>query len=328
MNPDGTSNTPPFKDLSKEQMELTKQLMQVVAKVRHIDELLQWVANAFVEHFDIQLLQFWTNQANPDGRLAPLLRMVAHRDASIPEQVAANTQMAPLVQYVMNARRSYRAQTIESLVPTYQTMLLRRYGLYNCGACFISKNVYLPPLERMFSYDQLPTPLTMVALFFVRHASQIELLAAISMTLEQVLTLAENRGLLTNTDYGAGMQMPGYGANIQMPGFGLNVQQLPVTPQVPVPESIFPLEQLVPRRKQNADLMLSSNPFVGKVTITDKNARRLQGAIDGSTNVAGLCSNTGMSMKEVHIALQLLLSQQYIEIYDPDGHPVKKFPFI
>ncbi len=361
MNQDGTSN-PPFRDIGKEQMELAKQLMQVVATVRHVDELFQWVAGACVQHFNIQLVQLWSNQVNPEGRLTPQLRTIAHKDPSLPEQVAASTQMASLVQYIMNSRRSYRAQAVESLFPSFQTILLKRYGLYYCGACFTSKNVYLPPVERMFAYDQLPTPLTMVVLFFVRQISQVELLAAMNMTLEQALTLAESSGLLTNTGYSGNLQMPGYMPNMQTPGYSPNMQQMPITPQVPMPgyspnmqqtpitpqmpmpgyspnmqQPVTPqvptpdvvpaLELLIPRRKQDADLMLSSNPFANKAVIADKKARRLHGAIDGHTNIVGLCAATGMSIKEVHIALQSLLIQQYIEIYEPGGRLVKNSPF-
>jgi hypothetical protein len=364
MNQDGTSNPSSFRDIGKEQMELAKQLMQVVATVRHVDELFQWVAGACVQHFNIQLVQLWSNQVNPEGRLTPQLRTIAHRDPSLPEQVAASTQMASLVQYIMNSRRSYRAQAVESLFPSFQTILLKRYGLYYCGACFTSKNVYLPPIERMFAYDQLPTPLTMVVLFFVRQVSQGELLAAVNMTLEQALTLAESSGILTNTGYGGNLQMPGYIPNMQtpgylpnvppsgyspnmqqtpqpmsgyspnmqptpqpMPGYSPNMQPTP-TPQFPTPEVMPPLEQLIPRRKQDADLMLSNNPFVNKAVIADKKARRLHGAIDGRTNIAGLCAVTGMPIKEVHIALQVLLTQQQIEIYEPGGRLIKNFPFL
>src|SRR6266700_2514569 len=325
MNQDGTSN-PPFRDIGKEQMELAKQLMQVVATVRHVDELFQWVAGACVQHFNIQLVQLWSNQVNPEGRLTLQLRTIAHKDPSLPEQVAASTQMASLVQYIMNSRRSYRAQAVESLFPSFQTILLKRYGLYYCGACFTSKNVYLPPVERMFAYDQLPTPLTMVVLFYVRQISQVELLAAMNMTLEQALTLAESSGLLTNTGYSGNLQMPGYMPNMQTPGYSPNMQQI-VTPQVPTPDVVPALELLIPRRKQDADLMLSSNPFANKAVIADKKARRLHGAIDGHTNIVGLCAATGMSIKEVHIALQSLLIQQYIEIYEPGGRLVKNSPF-
>jgi hypothetical protein len=359
MNPDRTSNPSSFRDIGKEQMELAAQLMQVVAGVHHIDELFQWVAGAFVQHFNIQLVQFWSNQINPQGQLAPQLRTIAHRDPSLPEQVATSVQMASLVQYIMNSRRSYRAQAVESLFPSFQTILLKRYGLFYCGACFASKNVYLPPVERMFAYDQLPTPLTMVALFFVRQISQVELLAAVNMSLEQALTLAESSGLLTNMGYNGNMQMPGYTPNMQtplppqspmsgytpnmqtpltpMPGYTPNMQTMqpmqpmqptPLPPQNPPPEVVVPLEQLIPHRKQDADLMLSSNPFASKAVIADKRARRVHGAIDGHTNIAGLCATTGMPMKEVHIALQVLLNQQYIEIYEPGGRLVKNFPYV
>src|ERR1051326_3538506 len=127
MNSDGSPNSTSFKDIGKEQGALARQLIQVATSLRHIDELFQWTANAFVQHFNVQLVQFWSNQINSEGRLAPQLRTIAQKDPSLPEQVAASTQMASLVQYVTNARRSYKAQPVESLFPSYQTILLKRY---------------------------------------------------------------------------------------------------------------------------------------------------------------------------------------------------------
>jgi hypothetical protein len=84
-------------------------------------------------------------------------------------------------------------------------------------------------------------------------------------------------------------------------------------------EKVFALEQLIPRRKQDADMLLTENPFASGAMISDKKARRLHAAIDGHSNIANLCAVTGMHSKEVYVALQFLLGQQRIELYTPDG---------
>jgi hypothetical protein len=100
----------------------------------------------------------------------------------------------------------------------------------------------------------------------------------------------------------------------------------PVSPQPMLQRVLFPLEQHIPRRKQDANLLLSENPFAGKASISDKKARRLHAMIDGRTNVADLASATGMNAKEIYIALQILLDQQRIELYDPNGQLAKTLP--
>jgi len=68
--------------------------------------------------------------------------------------------------------------------------------------------------------------------------------------------------------------------------------------------------------------MLSSNPFVRPVAISDKQARRLYEAIDGRKTVAEVCYGIGMNLKEAQSSLQTLLRLQQIEIYTLDGWPV------
>ena len=57
------------------------------------------------------------------------------------------------------------------------------------------------------------------------------------------------------------------------------------------------------------------------MVISDKQAHRLYEAIDGHKTVTDLCRNTGMTIQEVHEAIQTLLSLQYIEIYTSEGWP-------
>ncbi len=60
--------------------------------------------------------------------------------------------------------------------------------------------------------------------------------------------------------------------------------------------------------------MRSSNPLASSVDIADKQAHRLYAAIDGRKNLGELSSITGLNAKEIYAAVQILLSQQRIEL--------------
>ena len=68
---------------------------------------------------------------------------------------------------------------------------------------------------------------------------------------------------------------------------------------------------------------MATNPFASTAAIVDVRARRLYAAIDGRSTVSDLCRSTGMAMGEAAVALQILLKQQRIEVYDPAGRPMK-----
>jgi hypothetical protein len=82
------------------------------------------------------------------------------------------------------------------------------------------------------------------------------------------------------------------------------------------------LPVLIPHRKQNEGLMLSSNPFASRVIIPDKQAHLLYEAIDNHKNIAELCRSIDMNLQEAQAALQTLLRLQQIEIYTLEGWPV------
>ncbi|HEY4388911.1 MAG TPA: hypothetical protein VGN34_31055, partial [Ktedonobacteraceae bacterium] len=66
------------------------QLFQIAANARHVDEVFQWLAYAIVDHFDIQVIQFWTSHINTAGNLSIQLRTTVRQDASLPENVVVN----------------------------------------------------------------------------------------------------------------------------------------------------------------------------------------------------------------------------------------------
>ena len=69
-------------------------------------------------------------------------------------------------------------------------------------------------------------------------------------------------------------------------------------------------------------MLLLNNPFGSSAVIPDKRARRIYAAIDGHANIGALCKSTGMNIKEAYIALRLLLDQQRIDLYEPEGQLV------
>jgi hypothetical protein len=190
---------------------------------------------------------------------------------------------------------------VERLFPHYLASLLKRYGLNYCTCCLANRSVRFPPGRQAFPGESSLTQLTFLALLFQAYHPHQDLISTMSMILEQAIVLAESRGLLIPST-----------ANPE--SFSLPQE---ARSQGPPPA----LYGLVPRKKQDARLLLSSNPFGSPVVISDKQAQRLYEAIDGHKTVTDLCRNTGMTVQEVHEAIQALLSLQYIEMYTSEGWP-------
>lgn len=336
MNPDETDDNPAAGEMRRQQKALLAQLFQASTTMHHIDELLQWIAYAIARRFGIQLFQCWTNQLNQAGRFSAHLRTIVRQDTTIPEQLVINELMTSLAQRIISERRSYQPQAVETVFPSYQALLLKRYGLYYCGACFSSRNAFIAAPESMLFSQRQAAPLAMATLLFMHHHPQPEVAYTINSLLDQAIAIAEQRGLLQTartTSYESSAQFtPTPPSAMPTPSLAsmqfTPTPQDPFTPFPPQPETLPTLEQLIPHRKQNADLLLSDNPFASKKdVITDKKARRLFSAIDGRSTIAELCNDTGLNTKEVYLALQFLIMQQRIDIYQPNGQQVNMPPW-
>jgi hypothetical protein len=305
-------------DIAKEQKVAVAQLIRAITTMRHVDELFQWLAYTIVHRFDVQFTQFWANQANRTDQFAVQLRAMVSQDPSVQQQIAVNDQVASIARRIIKEQFTYHPQPVENIFSHYQAILLKRYGLYYCTNCFISSSGFLPPRGNIFSQDGLPTSLAMTALLFLRQAPQPELGPVVSAVIEQAVAAAENRGLLLPTAY------PSQPPMIQA------VPQQGSPPPLAVPQqgSSPSLNELIPRRRQESALMLSSNPFAGSAIIADKQARRLYAAIDDHTNVVNLCNALAMDIKQVSMALQILLTQKRIELYEPGGRVVDASLFL
>lgn len=76
--------------------------------------------------------------------------------------------------------------------------------------------------------------------------------------------------------------------------------------------------KLVPHRNDNAGLGRSNR--VDNLLITDPQIRELYTAIDGQRNIDVLALMTLMGKEEIASAIRILLTQQRISLYDPNGH--------
>jgi CheY-like chemotaxis protein len=82
-------------------------------------------------------------------------------------------------------------------------------------------------------------------------------------------------------------------------------------------QSLYALSKFIPRRIDAPELLWSNSPEV--LAILDRRARQLYMAIDGQKNVEALTSITQMNREEIVYSLRFLLSQQRIQLYEPEG---------
>ena len=301
MNEHKTSNNSLTSDSGQQHIAVVTQLMKAVQSMYSIDELLQWLAYTIVEHFDLQLAQFWMPFINTNGLLSTHLRTMVARNPSLPEQLIFDESMVVVAKRFAHERHIIPAQAVDVLFPPYQTAQLRHYGLNFCTGGFMSSNVLLPPPSNNLAKAKEPAPFSLTTLFFLSQRAHRDMMPTTGVVLKQAIELATSRSLL----------LP-----ISTPSIipATSSQQSPTLP---------PLSALVPHRKEGSHLMLSDNPFSQNAFISDKQALRLYAAIDGKKSIAKLCRGTDMDMKGISSTLQTLLKLHRIELFDAGGKPVE-----
>ncbi len=292
----------------RRQIALMAQLGKIAASIRTIDDLFSWLASTMIERFDVQVIQFWVNQTYRTGQVSTELRRMARQDLTLPQQIVTNTYVAEVAGHIMNSKNSFMLQRMESLFHQHQATLLGRYGLRYCCGYFLSSNALLVPTNDQLSPEKLPTPLAALALLFLRQPLPLEVQRTIEYTFKQAIQFGEVRGLLLPPT---------------------SVPRIPPTPVLRTPGGYqlepFPqkppiiLNELVPHRKEDASLMSTSNPLTSVNPIADKQARRLYAAINGHRNVEELRRTARLSQAEVYKALQVLVVERRIEVYDARG---------
>ena len=277
------------------------QLRQAIEAMHSPEEMFRWLSSMIMQRFDVPIVQIWTCENGWTDQPSARLRAMASQNPSQPLQVLSE-KAAEAVERISKGQRITSPVPVERIFPAYLASLLKRYGLGICLYCVNSKNAGFAPEGNAPVQARSSTGLTFIVLLLLQQYPQQDLASAVTIILEQALVIAENRRLLLPVTASA--------------------DQITSPRQALAPDTPPALPGLIIRKKQNAGLMLSSNPFASSVTITDKQALRLFEAIDGRTPVAELAALTGMNLQEAQMALQTLLGLQCVEIYTPEGWPV------
>jgi hypothetical protein len=293
---------------NRRQMALLAQLGKVAASIRTIDDLFFWLASTVVERFDVQVMQLWANQQYRTGQVSTGLRTMVLQDRTLPQQMMTNRYVEAVASYIVNSRNTLTPQRTESIFQQHQATLLKRYGLYYCCGYFLSSNALLVPANDHLSTEKLPTPLVAAALLILRQPLSFEMQKTIEYTLKQAIQFSESRALLLPSSPVPGIPLTPVSRTLG--GYQLE----PLRQQPPIV-----LDELVLRRKEDASLMSTSNPLTSISPIADKQARRLYTAINGHRSVEELRRITHLTPAEAYKALQVLLVEHRIEVYDVRG---------
>jgi hypothetical protein len=277
------------------------QLKQAIEAMQQPEELFQWLASVIMQRFDVSIVQLWSFEYRLPGQPSAQLLAMASQNPAQPLYVV-NEKVAITVEQISRGQRISYPQPVEQVFTGYVASLLKRYGLNYCAYCVIDRNAHSLPNGNAYSQQSTPAVFICIALLFLRRNVDQDLISTISVILEQALVIAENRRLFLPVADNSDLLSP---------------SQEVITQEIPAA-----LPALVPRRKQDGGLMLSSNPFANPVAISDKQALRFYEAIDSRKTVAELCHSIGMNIKEAQLSLQTLLRLQQIEVYTLDGWPV------
>lgn len=286
-------------DAGKRRMVLNANLLQAVRGMHDIDELFQWLLSALVQSFDIAVVQFWTAQVDYAGQTFMHQLAIGMRDNFFSQHIALNKPVADLAQALVSRRTHLALNSISSVFSYYQANLFQRYGLYYCFGNYLNMRGQLPASGPTGLDQGKLASMDVAALLFCSQIPPIELQRDVYYILKLAMQLAETKRLL----------LPPTVALRRMPDN-----------RPPSQQDI--LSKLVPRHKENTQMMTTSTPLANTLIIADKLARRLYQAIDGRKTVKELCIITRLDAKEATLALRSLLTEQRIEVFDLTGQRV------
>jgi len=167
--------------MGNHQLIIFTRLLQAIAGMQSIDELLQWSANILVQRLELEVVQIWTLQDNRFKRIPIELCTTACRQPDIPEQVVINSHVAEVAKRFCNEHYTVTIpQVTEAIFSSQAAHLLTKYNL-NYWACYqLTHGIpiqaitgYQYPLNRFY-----PPTHTLVSFLHVNrliHASFLQL---------------------------------------------------------------------------------------------------------------------------------------------------------
>lgn len=289
------------------------QLLQVIERMEHIDDVFLWLANQMVSQLGIDALQIWTAQVTHSQEAIQALRAASSYDKTIPQHVVMNSSTEEAVATIAINQQNIPMRTFDDIFSFHHENLLKRYGLYYWAGCFLSSNTPIPAPKGQLPMVSERAPSTIVTLVFLKQAGSQHLMPTINLLLEQTLLMAGSHGLLSITSVNESSPL------LSTPSPLLKTS----SPLLSMPPpSLTDLYNLIPRRMRSNTSMRSSSPFSNAVSISNKVALTFHGAIDGKRTVAEIAETKRMRAKEITEAMQVLLQEKRIQLYTKGGQLV------
>lgn len=183
---------PDSSDIGRQQRFIATQLVRVMERVQHIDELLLWVTQMMVHHLDIRLIQLWAPDVTSASSSRSLtVRTMASSDATLPPHVVTGPHVVSLTGQIFLQEREVLSQRIEDTFSPYHTMLFKRYGLhYWTGGLLLDPTILLPasfdaPTGASAVFVKLPV------MIFTQHEPSESLLPSVILLFQQTFALAK-----------------------------------------------------------------------------------------------------------------------------------------
>lgn len=183
--------------LHQYQRAILTRLPLVAAEVTHFDELLQWLGEALIHYFHIQVTQFWVgHHRTTTGQLYLELRMMVFQNPFLSQEIVVNPQMAEAIERIFLERRGLMPQSIDAFFPPQQTQALHYNHLSYWSCYFMSHGALLPAAKGQGGSSKSKIPFSMAVTLLFQEMPHPRLLPVISFILEQAIVTAKQYQLL------------------------------------------------------------------------------------------------------------------------------------
>ncbi|WP_137296020.1 hypothetical protein [Dictyobacter aurantiacus] len=289
-----TGNQKIWPTMGNHQLIIVTRLLQAIAGMQNIDELLRWSANMLAQRLNLEVVQIWTFQDERFKRIPIELCTTACCQPDLPEQIVINAHVAEVARRLCNEHYTVTIpQVTEAVFSSQAARLLTKYNLNYWACCQLTNSIPIQAITGFqYPLTRFNPPTHTLVSFFTRQPPDPRLITTIGYIMEQVIGIALNRGLQ------------------------LAEKQVLVQPPAGTGSKDALLMKLVPQRNRDSEANHGKHIQV----ITSRQVRRLYLSIDGRRNLANLAVLTQLHQHDFLLALRSLLTQKQIQLYEPDGH--------